>query len=48
MKDAILVDFAFMGENVAMSVEYRSDYINEGISRGLVAEWARLVEETLA
>ncbi|KAL5533182.1 hypothetical protein ACEPAF_4958 [Sanghuangporus sanghuang] len=47
IEDAVLVDFVVSGDDVAMSVEYRSDYLDEEESRGLVTEWARTMEETL-
>ncbi|KAL5529265.1 hypothetical protein ACEPAG_5250 [Sanghuangporus baumii] len=47
VEDAILVDFVVSGEDVAMSVDYRSDYLDEEKARNLVAEWADAMEETL-
>lgn len=43
----MLVDFVAAGDDVAMSVEYRSDYLDKENARSLVTEWARTMEETL-
>ncbi|EJD05778.1 uncharacterized protein FOMMEDRAFT_119062 [Fomitiporia mediterranea MF3/22] len=47
IEDAVLVDFAVIGEDVTMCIEYRNDYLDDKTSQGLVSDWALLVEETL-